>query len=137
MVKMYDFKFLNVINISEILKIGLRTAYHLLGEINAPLIKSGNKLQIREDYFYEWLFKKMNARDIEGGQNQMMFIPESYPRILTVEEVSKLLNLTPKAVYLMVKLREISAVKIGNSIRIPAKFIDYMIQSELGANTAI
>ena len=48
----------------------------------------------------------------------------AYPKIYTIEEFGKIFKLSPKTVLALIRKREIPAIRIGSTYRIPQDVVD-------------
>ena len=52
---------------------------------------------------------------------------KNYPPVLSVDEVAKILSVTPRTVRMLVKTKALSGIKVGRLIRIPKdRLINYL-----------
>jgi excisionase family DNA binding protein len=58
------------------------------------------------------LLRRTRDINFETGE-----ITERYPEVMTIDEVSKLLRVTPRAVYHLVRDKKIPALKVGTKFR--------------------
>jgi excisionase family DNA binding protein len=58
------------------------------------------------------LLRRTKEINFETGE-----ITDLYPEVMTIDEVSKLLRVTPRAVYHLVRDKKIPALKVGTKFR--------------------
>jgi excisionase family DNA binding protein len=58
------------------------------------------------------LARRIKKINLETGE-----IEDLYPEVMTIDEVSKLLRVTPRAVYHLVRDKKIPALKVGTKFR--------------------
>ena len=64
------------------------------------------------------LLRRLKTINPETGE-----IEDIYPEIMTIDEVSKLLRVTPRAVYHLVRDKKIPALKVGTNYRFYRKAV--------------
>ena len=64
------------------------------------------------------LLRRTKDIDFERGE-----IKERYPEVMTIDEVSELLRVTPRAVYHLVRDKKIPALKVGTKFRFYRKAV--------------
>ena len=64
------------------------------------------------------LLRRSKDINFETGE-----ITELYPEVMTIDEVSKLLRVTPRAVYHLVRDKKIPALKVGTKFRFYRKAV--------------
>lgn len=119
---------LNVQEVKEYFKIGRNKAFALMSELQEKVVfpKSREQLIHIED-LKGWCEEQIGCSLIKHEGGKRMFISEHYPDFLTVEETAEILNISKKKVYKLIKTNEISAVHMGQVIRVPANLLGYTI----------
>ena len=64
------------------------------------------------------LARRIKKINLETGE-----IEDLYPEVMTIDEVSKLLRVTPRAVYHLVRDKKIPALKVGTKFRFYRKAV--------------
>lgn len=64
------------------------------------------------------LLRRLKTINPETGE-----IEDIYPEVMTIDEVSKLLRVTPRAVYHLVRDKKIPALKVGTKFRFYRKAV--------------
>jgi excisionase family DNA binding protein len=64
------------------------------------------------------LLRRLKTINPETGE-----IEDLYPEVMTIDEVSKLLRVTPRAIYHLVRDKKIPALKVGTKYRFYRKAV--------------
>jgi excisionase family DNA binding protein len=64
------------------------------------------------------LLRRTKSINFETGE-----VTERYPEVMTIEEVSELLRVTPRAVYHLIRDKKIPALKVGTKFRFYRKAV--------------